>query len=82
MNASHLETCCSVLESMKQYPSDELLVKLVKIQQLAQAISSTMAFDSNQAPTRLPLLMVVESFQSQLDAFRASIPVNLSDNSK
>jgi hypothetical protein len=67
---------------MKQYPSDELLVKLVKIQQLAQAISSTMAFDSNQAPTRLPLLMVVESFQSQLDAFRASIPVNLSDNSK
>ncbi|KAI9166735.1 Transcription factor himD [Paramyrothecium foliicola] len=80
MDSSHLETCCQTLETMKQYPSDDFLVKLVRIQQLAQAISSTMAFESGQPPTRLPLLMVVESFQTQLDAFRESLPAHLRDN--
>jgi hypothetical protein len=82
MDTSNLDNCCSALEAAKQYPSDEFLVKLVKIQQIAQSISSTMTLDSSQLPTRLPLLMVVESFQARLDAFRASIPVHLSGNSE
>lgn len=65
-----------------EHPSDEYLVKLVKIQQLAQSISLTMAFDPGQPAMLLPLTMVVQSFQEQLDVFRASLPPHLSANCK
>ncbi|PHH79290.1 hypothetical protein CDD82_2504 [Ophiocordyceps australis] len=80
MNTSQLETCCKILESTMQFPSDQYLVKLVRIQQLAQTISLTMAFDPAMPAMSLPLTMVVESFQDQLDTFRATLPANLAQN--
>ncbi|PHH66102.1 hypothetical protein CDD81_165 [Ophiocordyceps australis] len=80
MNTSQLETCCKILESTMQYPSDQYLVKLVRIQQLAQTIALTMAFDPAMPAMSLPLTMVVESFQDQLDTFRATLPANLAQN--
>lgn len=82
MNTAHLESCCQALEAAQQYPSDEYLVKLVKIQQLAQSISVTMAFDPCLPAMQLPLTMVVQSFQEQLDSFRSSLPPHLSDDRK
>ncbi|PNY28751.1 Uncharacterized protein TCAP_01325 [Tolypocladium capitatum] len=81
MNTSQLETCCKVLESNMEHPSDEYLVKLVKVQQLAQTISQTMAFDPAMPAMSLPLTMVVKSFQDQLDAFRTTLlPAGLEEN--
>ncbi|KAF7537185.1 hypothetical protein G7Z17_g12894 [Cylindrodendrum hubeiense] len=74
MNTDSLETCCRVLEATMQYPSDEYIVKLVRIQQLAQSISLTMAIDNiSRHAMKLPLTMVVQSFQDQLDQFSASL---------
>lgn len=80
MNTAQLESYCRVLETARQYPSDEYLVKLVKIQQLAQTISLTMAFDPGQPAMQLPLTMVVQSFQEQLNSFRSSLPPHLKDD--
>lgn len=81
MNTTYLEQCCKVLEETMQYPSDEYLVKLVRIQQLAQSISLTMAIDNiSQHAMKLPLTMVVRSFQDQLDAFRESLPPQYASN--
>mgnify|MGYP005988590435 CR=1 FL=1 len=82
MNTSHLETCCKVLENVLECQSDLFLVKLVKIQQLAQSISVTMAFDPQQPALQLPLTMVAQSFQEQIDAYRSSLPESLKDNCK
>lgn len=79
MNTELLETCCKVLESTRPYPSDEYLVKLVRIQQLAQSISLTMA-DIDKQAMKLPLTMVVRSFQDQLDLFRNSLSPELAQN--
>ncbi|KAF4461180.1 cercosporin resistance [Fusarium albosuccineum] len=81
MNTNSLEACCKVLETTMQYPSDEYLVKLVRIQQLAQSISLTMAevVDGHQA-MKLPLTMVVRSFQDQLDQYRESLGPRLCSN--
>lgn len=64
-----------------EFPSDEYLIQLVKIQQLAQSIALTMSPDA-MAPMSLPLTMVVQSFQDQLDTYRASLPPHLIHNSK
>ncbi|GAB0133223.1 hypothetical protein EsDP_00001635 [Epichloe bromicola] len=80
MNTTQLDYCCKVIEATMEYPSDEYLIKLVKIQQLAQTISMTMAADGVAPPMSLPLVMVVQSFQDQLDTFRASLPPHLIHN--
>jgi hypothetical protein len=79
MNTTQLDYCCKVIEATMEWPSDEYLVKLVKIQQLAQTISTTMSADG-MAPMSLPLIMVIQSFQDQLDTFRASLSPQLSQH--
>ncbi|KAL6692631.1 hypothetical protein J3F84DRAFT_103546 [Trichoderma pleuroticola] len=81
MNTSQLDTFCNMLTSPGEYPSDIYLAKLVKIQMLSQSISMAMTFDPTQPqPMQLPLTMVIQTFQEQIDAYRASLPPHLVDN--
>ncbi|PHH84396.1 hypothetical protein CDD83_2002 [Cordyceps sp. RAO-2017] len=80
MSTSQLDGHCKVLETTMEYPSDEYLVKLVRIQQLSQTIALTMTFDTASPAMSLPLAMVVESFQDQLDTFRVTLPAHLAAN--
>lgn len=81
MNTTHLDMCCRVIETNMQYPSDEYLIKLVRIQQLTHSISITMAEDNlGQTTSKLPLTMVVQSFEEQLRQYRESLVERFSDN--
>ncbi|KAK1520139.1 hypothetical protein CPAR01_15190 [Colletotrichum paranaense] len=81
MNTTYLESCCRQIEEAAEYPSDALLVHLFKIQQLAQTISLTLGTESTSFQSlQLPLTMVVQSFQQQLDIFKTSLPEHLKDN--
>lgn len=82
MNTTQLDNCVKVIESSREFASDEYLVKLVKIQQLAQTISMTMAAEGGIAPMSLPLVMMVQSYQEELDTFRASLSPQYADNRK
>ncbi|KAF7563776.1 hypothetical protein G7046_g295 [Stylonectria norvegica] len=64
------------LDHMRAYAGTYYINAL--IQQLAQSISLTMAIDNiSQHAMKLPLTMVVSSFQDQLDAFRNSLSPQL-----
>ncbi|KAJ4860416.1 hypothetical protein T069G_05404 [Trichoderma breve] len=81
INTSQLDNFCNMLTSPGEYPSDIYLAKLVKIQMLSQSISMAMTFDPTQPqPMQLPLTMVIQTFQEQIDAYRASLPAHLVDN--
>ncbi|KAF5026062.1 hypothetical protein F66182_1854 [Fusarium sp. NRRL 66182] len=81
MDTGSLETCCRVLEEYMQYPSDEYLIKLVRIQQLAQSISLTMTSENlNKNADNPPLLMIVRSFEEQLQQYKASLGPRFVDN--
>lgn len=69
MNTTYLAHCCRVLEEEMEYPSDQLVVFLVRTQQLWQSISMTLAFRNNS----LPLTLIVKSFQHEIDQLRASV---------
>ncbi|KAK6065602.1 hypothetical protein SCUP234_12490 [Seiridium cupressi] len=85
MNTIYLETVCRILGSRAEYPTDSLLVHLVKVQQLAQSMSVTMSANSGnfQRPqfSILPTVMVVKTLQSQIEDFKASLPADLQDHS-
>ncbi|ORY59091.1 uncharacterized protein BCR38DRAFT_477399 [Pseudomassariella vexata] len=83
MSAAYIEVICRMIEQKSEYPTDELLVRLVKIQQIAQSITTTFSINHNfQNPPSsvLPLLVVVRSFQEQIDAYKAPLPTYLQDN--
>lgn len=81
MNTAYLETACRVLEERREYPTDELLVYLVRVQQLAQSISLTLAPDTLSFQSmQLPLSIIVKGFQAQLDTFKASLPPHLQNH--
>jgi hypothetical protein len=80
MNTNLLEKCCNILETANQYKSDEHVVKLVRIQQIAQAISLTLALEPDQQTMQLPMTIVVQSFQDQINALRQSLSPELEAN--
>lgn len=82
MNSSHLELCFKTLEDAAEYPSDVFLLKLVKSQQIAQNITLSMSFDPSQPNMQLPIPMMVQSFQEQIQNFRDTLPEELKDSRK
>lgn len=80
MHTSFLESCCTVLETANREPSDALLVQLVRVQEIAQSIAHTVIVDPSQQVMQLPLMMVVQSFQSQLESLRQALPPELANN--
>jgi hypothetical protein len=83
MNTSYLEDCCRILETRMEYQTDELLVWLVRSQQLSQSISLTLAFRTNAAlrqTSDLPMSLIIKSFQQQLATFKESVPPHIQSN--
>jgi hypothetical protein len=79
MSSGHLDACLSSLLARREYPSDELLVHLVRTQQLSQSISLWLHDHDHSSPL-LPISMLTSSFLSQLKSLRSSVPPHLSMN--
>lgn len=77
MNTTYLDHCCRILEERMEYPTDQLVVLLVRTQQLSQSISMTLAFRNNK--DSLPLSLLVQSFQHEIRQLRCTVPENLGD---
>jgi hypothetical protein len=83
VNASYLATCCRALHSQMEYPTDELVVHLVRAQQLAQGISQGFARrkvvpDDN----RLPQAAFIQSLRERIQTFAAALPAHIRANRK
>ncbi|KAM0334122.1 hypothetical protein ACHAQA_001142 [Verticillium albo-atrum] len=82
MNTTYLDGCCKAVGDKAEYPSDVLVVQLFRVQQLSQTITLTLGADSAAFQSmQLPLTMVVQSFQQQLDIFKSSLPEAVKTNS-
>ncbi|PFH58795.1 hypothetical protein XA68_13211 [Ophiocordyceps unilateralis] len=77
MSTAQLDGYCDALASACEYPSDDYLVRLVRLQQLAHDIAIAMAPASSSSAMSLPFAMVVESFRHQLDTFRVTLPAHI-----
>lgn len=83
VNTSYLATCCRALHGHMEYPTDELVVHLVRAQQLAQGISQ--GFARRKAlpdEDRLPQAAFIRSLQERIQAFAAALPPHMMANCK
>ncbi|KAK4456185.1 hypothetical protein QBC34DRAFT_287132 [Podospora aff. communis PSN243] len=84
MGTTYLEECCRTLESRMEYPTDGILVWLVRAQQLSQSICLALAFHNAGVSVFIgqtePLQSVIERFEQQIETFRHSIPAETRDN--
>jgi hypothetical protein len=78
VNTSYLGTCCRALLSQREYPTDELVVHLVRAQQLLQSISQGFARRkavSNE--NRVPQAAFIQSLQERIRGFAAALPPHI-----
>ncbi|KAK4044033.1 hypothetical protein C8A01DRAFT_12582 [Parachaetomium inaequale] len=78
VNTSYLATCCRALLSQMEYPTDELVVHLVRAQQLLQSISQ--GFARRKAvpnENRVPQAAFIQSMQERIRGFAAALPPHI-----
>lgn len=77
----YLDECLRLLEEKKDYPTDNLLVYLVRVQLICnQGAASTWNDIFGAVETRVPADFYVKTLKSQLDDLDRSIPPELKSN--
>ena len=70
----HLDECIRVVEEKPEYPTDLLLVELVKITYLGERISETVLITHRDNEIQVPSALQLGSFQTELDALKKGVP--------
>jgi hypothetical protein len=76
-----MEECLYVLETTKSYPTDSLLVYLVRLQLICNK-ASAINWNLGEAEYKAPNDFYMKAFRSQLKQFKQSIPPELESNCK
>jgi hypothetical protein len=77
--------CLSVIETQNEVPSDILLVQQVKLRLISERVTNapwSSAMIQVDDSTNPPAMFYLRSLETQLHAFKSSIPGELADNSK
>ena len=78
MNTSYLATCCRALHRQREHPTDELVVHLVRAQQLSQSISQGFARrNAGQNESQVPQAAFVQVLRERIQAFVAALPPHI-----
>jgi hypothetical protein len=81
MNTWYLATCCRALHNQMEYPTDELVVHLVRTQQMSQSVSQALArrrvaSDGNQPSPRA----LIQGLRERIQKFAAAVPPHIRSN--
>lgn len=80
---SYVEDCCAILSSQAEYASDHFLAITVRLQCIIDRIHDTFTGEpiaSKQVST--PMVLQVNFYQKELEAFKASIPLPIQEDRK
>lgn len=83
MNTSHLAACCKALHGRMEYPTDELVVHLVRAEQLVQSMSQA-SLRRNMMPkeSRMSQATFIQGVRDRIQAFAATLPPQVKANRK
>lgn len=84
-HTKHTEQCCQKLAVAQEYSTDELVIPLVKIQQLARRVFDTFSYDDlNNAEIDGEFMtgVTVDALMRDLQSLRLSIGPSLRQNGK
>lgn len=72
----YVEQCCIAIDEASEYPTDQYLTALVRLQMIRRS-GQTLSFDEPDRASNAPLGMSFRIIRRDLDAFRSSIPGTL-----
>lgn len=79
------EECLRVLETQKEFPSDALLVQLLKLRLISEKIDDApwkCSISEVFNDTRAPEMFYLHSLETQFQAFKRNLPSHVEDNGK
>lgn len=76
--SKYLEECCVSLCEQYEYPTDEHLYYIIRLQRIMEAIEYMTQQHTNGPTARAAVL----DLRSQLESFRSHLPFDLGDNRK
>lgn len=83
MNTSYLTTCCRALHGQMEYPTDELVVHLVRAQQLSQSVSQGFARrKAGYVESQMSQAAFIQGLQDRIQGFAAALPPHIRTNRK
>jgi hypothetical protein len=78
----YAQACVSILQQSPLYLSDQYLVQLMKLQSIAEEISSVLPRDSFAlSPLSSTASSYIKSLQAKLNMFEECLPIHLRTNS-
>lgn len=81
-NSKYVEHCAYTVEASAQFPSDQYLIHLVRLQHIAEEFNQALPHDSLDSPlmSSAPISLCIRSLQEKLNMFRSSLPTRLQQN--
>ena len=79
----YLEDCIAVLAEKKEYPSDTLLIQMVKLQLIMEKVGQCPWHEAHEEFTdfaRAPAIFYLKALQVQLQDFKTEIPPEIQKN--
>ncbi|PQE22083.1 tRNA processing endoribonuclease protein [Rutstroemia sp. NJR-2017a BVV2] len=76
----YLDECCRVIAEEKEYPTDVLLLELVKITDLAERIVNTTHMAQRESEMSVPVALQLGAYTAELKALKMGIPQDWKDN--
>lgn len=76
----HLDQCCRIIAEEKEYPTDVLLLELVKITDLAERIVHTAYIAQRENEMSVPTALQFGAYTAELKALKKGIPEDLKHN--
>ncbi|MCJ1382984.1 hypothetical protein MMC17_006097 [Xylographa soralifera] len=78
----YAKTCLNVLEENAQHPSDEYLIQLVRLQNIAEEISRALPRSDLESPhsSTASIALCIRNLQVKLETFRNMLPIHLQQN--
>lgn len=86
-HTEYAEYCTEVIEQNAEYPSDQMLIQLVRLQNITEEISQALPHDNFESPhwtqmSSAPIALCIKTLEKKLNMFRARIPAHLQQNRK
>ncbi|KAM3065427.1 hypothetical protein ACMFMG_011452 [Clarireedia jacksonii] len=76
----YLDECCRIIAEEKEYPTDVLLLELVKITDLAERIVHTAYVAQRENEMSVPTALQLGAYTAELKTLKKLVPEDLKDN--
>jgi hypothetical protein len=79
----YVDDCVDIIRDIQEYPTDQYLLQLMKLQNISREINEVLPRDSlDPAPISTTAATYIKKIQTKLNVFQERVPIHLRGNRK